>query len=259
MGKPTQAFTFRGLTMALLENISDSIYDESDVPLHQLGDMWIDQYSRRYIYSLATAAITQYKVIDAAAAVGVDAVANGATELRWNGKKYGTTNQIYKTSAGWTVGAYDGYLGIVDDGTGEGNAFLIEHNTADTLFVTWNNGDSGVTLAVADSDVEFWHPDKVLTSVANTHGPTAGVAPIAVTDAYYFWRQVRGPCFVLITAAALGAGIHIVRDDAATTAGTFRSTANADDMDDATLYGTSTSLTSATTAARGSYVILNLQ
>ncbi len=55
---------------------------------------------------------------------------------------------------------------------------------------------------------------------SNDAGATAtglGVAPIAVTDAYYFWLQTWGPCAVTVDGAATVKGVNYIFDSAAGT------------------------------------------
>ncbi len=250
--------------MAMLYSIKQKTGEQSENAVHSLGDQYIDHYGRTWVYSVASAGVTQFNSLGLTAAVGADVVTDAAAAITVKGKTYATGKQLYKSSVGWTVGTYTGYLGLLDDGTAEAaaitTAFLVEGNSADTLYVDWNNNGAAKTLAAADDDIEMFNPNSVIQFPANgqTTTPCVGVAPITVTAAYYFWRQTRGICFVLVEGADPTEGQHATVDAAGTTAGNTMAAAAGDEMDDVSIVGTLTSLSSETSGNLGAWVWLNI-
>ncbi len=250
--------------MALLKTINQGTFEQSETAIHDLGDMFIDSKARTWVYSLDDGSgLTQYNTLANTAGAGVDTVANNTVIVNRHGKDYGLTNQISDASFSSAAGDKLGWLGVVDDGTGEGSMFVVEDNSDVMGYVNWNNSvetvnsGTGVTLAVGTSDIEMFHPHHCKQAVVNEQRPIIGVTPIDVTADYYFWRQVNGPCFVLMHAANPTVGLHVVVDDAGVTAGTLRIVTD-EEVDDVQICGVVTSLSSASTAGKGAWIMLNV-
>lgn len=99
---------------------------------------------------------------------------------------------ISEASAGWTVGAYAGCYGVVDDGTGAGQVFKVMDNTTDTL-ILYPSYALTTALAVADSDITLTFPNVVdKSAVTDKVQMASGVAQVAIASGSYGWVLKQG-------------------------------------------------------------------
>ncbi len=99
---------------------------------------------------------------------------------------------ITEASAGWTVGAYAGAYGVVDDGTGVGQVFKVQDNTVDTL-ILFPSYALTTALAVGSSDITLTFPNKVDRSAITSKAQQAsGITQTAFADAEYGWVLKTG-------------------------------------------------------------------
>jgi len=189
--------------------VSQLISEISATAVFDLGDSYEDDRGK-FIYSWAGGAITQYQTLTMDTAVGVDTVTSGAAVAAYLGKKYGTHSIITDDASGFTSGAlYKGYWGVVDDSStaGEkGQGFRVADNDADNLFL---EAPLTTLLADADVDITLFNPHRVKPVVTNALNAPVGVAPVSVTDEYYFWRQVAGIATVLVAGTTNTAGLSV--------------------------------------------------
>lgn len=161
---------------------------------------------RKYIYSQAKEALVQGNILvkaNTAAHYGFDAVAtNTAAEGSY------AISQIISITAADTIvaGEYAGLDVFVDDGTGEGQLARIETNTGGaasaTIKLYLTAAMTTALTAVGNSDITILEGDRVFKALVTTQTQRViGVAPMIVTDEYYFWRQVKGNCVVLMGEA----------------------------------------------------------
>ena len=121
-----------------------------------------------------------------------------------------------QTAYGWAVGATSGYVLIttgatpaadyfadgwlcVQDGTGEAQAYPILSNTshATILYITLKPGHSVVTAWPAESELTLLKnpfDSTIVAPVTTLTACPAGVPIVPVTECYYYWSQVKGPC-----------------------------------------------------------------
>jgi len=142
-----------------------------------------------------------------------------------------------------------GVLGVID-GAGQGHSYEVDGSTAvaagTAITVTLCEP---LRFAIVAADEWTLHPNPGM-GVLETTGvtvPCVGVAHIAVTAAYYFWAQTRGPVSVLNTA---GSAIYI--NVGPTAAGSVVSISTALDIDQ-TVIGKMMDA-----AAAGDYGMVNL-
>ena len=109
----------------------------------------------------------------------------------------------------------DGWL-HVNDGTGEGHAYRIKSHpaaaTSATCAITLYDEDPIVVAFVAATTVSLTnHPGyKVIVNPAPTTGKVYGVTNMAITAAYFFWAQYKGPAAVKTDgSAALANGMPV--------------------------------------------------
>ncbi len=125
-----------------------------------------------------------------------------------------------QTAYGWAIGATsgnilittgatpaanyfkDGWL-VVNKGTGLGQCYPIATSSshATIIAVTLKSGHSVITAWPAASEVSLVKSAfraTIVAPVSTLTAPPAGVPIIAVTEAYYFWAQVKGPCAMTV-------------------------------------------------------------
>lgn len=138
-----------------------------------------------WIYVKAAGAIAAGNAVVPSTAVGVDTVSSSANNL-------GQIVYITEASAGWTVGAYAGAYGVVDDGTGVGQVFKVEDNTTDTL-ILFPAYALSTALSVADSDITLTFPNLVTKSaITDKAQQTTGIAQIAFASGEFGWVLKQG-------------------------------------------------------------------
>lgn len=138
-----------------------------------------------WIYAFAAEALKKSDVAVPVTAVGVDTVSSSANNL-------GQIIYITEASAGWTVGAYAGAYGVVDDGTGVGQVFKVEDNTADTL-ILYPAYALTTALSVVDSDITLTFPNKVeMSAISDKAQQATGIAQVAVPINSYAWLLKQG-------------------------------------------------------------------
>jgi len=127
-----------------------------------------------------------------------------------------TDNQgriVYLTRAAnsLTVGAYENGIGLVDDGTGEGQTFKIRTNNVTTLTL---QPETALTtaLAVADSDLTYLVMSQVeMAAITSTKQMCQGSNQVAFTSGDYGWALTNGdgravPGNTLVVGAGFSTG-----------------------------------------------------
>lgn len=164
------------------------IYEESVNQLYELGTM-LDLAGRQFRYAKANEALSVGTLLTAV----LDSDAEDTVTVAHG---IGTVDVTVTAASAITANQYkDGFL-IVDEGTGAGYTYRIDSHPAigsaatgtitlkDPLVVAW---------AIADTDITLWQsPYVVQESNTDQVECPMGIAPIAVTSAYYFWMQISG-------------------------------------------------------------------
>lgn len=170
-----------------------------------LGSLATTPDGASWIYVKASAAIAAGNAVIPAAEVQVETVSSSANNL-------GQIVYITEASAGWTVGAYADYYGIVDDGTGVGQVFKVMDNTADTL-ILYPSYALGTALAVATSDITLVAPNFVRKSLITDKAQQAtGISQIAFASGEFGWVLKQGTGGV-IAGEVLTADLSFVTGD----------------------------------------------
>lgn len=158
-----------------------------------------------WIYVKAAEAIGVNNVVVPDTAVGIDTVSSSANNL-------GQIVYITEASAGWTVGAYADAYGVVDDGTGVGQVFKVQDNTADTL-ILYPAYALTTALAVADSDITLTFPNLVDKSAITDEAQQAtGISQVAIASGSFAWVLKQGTGGV-IAGEALTVDLSFVTGD----------------------------------------------
>lgn len=138
-----------------------------------------------WTYVKAAEALSAYNVVVPDAEVQVETVSSSTNNL-------GQIVYITEASAGWTVGAYAGCYGVVDDGTGVGQIFKVQDNTTDTL-ILFPAYRLTTALAVANSDITLTFPNVVDKSAITSKAQQAsGITQIAFASGEYGWVLKSG-------------------------------------------------------------------
>ena len=225
--------------MALLLSLKDADGIEHDlkmahaVPIFGLGDIY-HHNGNVYKYAMATANLTAYSTLMTATVLGIDTVQDATTNGTYKGKYYGYLAQIQEAGANWSPGAFRNWKGLIDAGTGAGQVFEVEDNSAETLYL---KRSLTTALAVADSDITIFNPHRVALATASVSTPIVGIANRAINylTAPYFWMQTGGIAAVLNGATDPTAGIYSTTGD--DTAGTVTPAAATTGLEDANIVG----------------------
>jgi hypothetical protein len=177
-----------------------SVYQTETSPNFKIGTRGQTPDGRQWVYVKATDALAKGKVAIQGAIVAVDTVTSSTDAL-------GRIVYITKAAAGWTAGAYEDDLVVVDDGTGKGQSAKIKTNTADTLELYPENALT-TALSVVDSDITIVRPNHVLIAAVTSKVQGAiGIAQCAFAANDYGWLLTNGDGVVFTgSTLVVGAG-----------------------------------------------------
>lgn len=179
-----------------LQGFTQGIYKESATQNEKLGTVRYTEDGRCFAYAKAGEALAAGKMTQ-----------SSAPSANYLNKAVTISSAIGDTRVQLTFGSAvtkdqfkDGWF-HVNDADGEAHIYRVKSNNAGTSTVDVFLYDPiRVALVSATSEVTLTAnaQNGVITSLvtAQTSFPT-GVPPIAVTSAYYFWNQVKGPAACL--------------------------------------------------------------
>jgi hypothetical protein len=197
-------------------SFNQGIFDISSTQKEALGTLRITPDGRKFRYAKAGAT---------ALSAGYMGVAVAGTALHIN-RSVAAAAAIGDKSVIVTVGASavtadqykDGFLQI-NDGTGQGHNYPIDGNTA----ISAAGGDVTVSLkdpikvalvASATSEVSLIpNPWYAVTEGTTQEKLPVGVAPVAVTAAYYYWAQTGGVAICAVDGTP-AVGSYLILSDA---------------------------------------------
>lgn len=198
--------------------LTQAWYEQSAAQLYPLGARLLHHDGRVFRYASAGATLVAGDLIQSAV--------NGGTTTLQKDLTVATSSAVgayagYATVATDTIAANlftDGYY-IVSDGTaaqGCGTMYQIKsHPTSAAASIAFTFYEPiRVAITAGSSKVGLMtNPYKAVIQapITTPTGMIVGVAPIAVTSAYYFWLQTWGLANILIKTA-LTAGTAVVRD-----------------------------------------------
>ena len=176
------------------------VYQTSTTSNFKIGTRGQTPDGRQWVYVKTTDALAKGKVAIQGAVVAVDTVSSSTDAL-------GRIVYITKAAAGWTVGAYEDDLVVVDDGTGKGQTAKIKTNTADTLEL-YPETALATALAVVDSDITIVRPNHVLIAAVTSKVQGAiGIAQTAFAANDFGWLLTNGDgCVLTGSTLVVGAG-----------------------------------------------------
>lgn len=99
---------------------------------------------------------------------------------------------LSRAASSMTIGAFEDGVGLVDDGTGEGQTFKIRTNNATTLTL-YPETALTTALAVADSDLTYLSMSQVeMAAVTSKLQMCQGSVQVAFTSGDYGWALTNG-------------------------------------------------------------------
>jgi len=160
-----------------------------------------------WVYAQAGGAIAAFKVAVPNADVAVDTVSSSSDQ---QGRKV----YITEASAGWTVGAYANYWGVVDDGTGVGQRFRVSTNSNDTLTL-YPEYALSTALSVADSDITLSSgpASVVIAAITSKIQNAIGIAQASFASGDYGFLLVKGYGSVFAGEVLVKGGDYVTGDD----------------------------------------------
>lgn len=203
------------------------VLETNTVKLGELGERAVTPDGRQWRYVKANEALSLGHALTRIANSDVDTVSSSNDDA-------GNTTRITEGSAGWTVGQFENAYGLVDAGTGEGQFFKVETNSADTLQLYADYALS-TALDVSDSDivlVRAYLAEKA--AVTTLHQVPLGVAQVAFSANDFGWVLERGPGSVVAGEALTANELCTPGDD---TEGEVKNIANGETPDDISTYG----------------------
>lgn len=151
----------------------------------KLGERASTPDGREWQFVRANEALVNSNAVVPVAATAVDTVSSGTDSQ-------GRIVYITEGSAGWTVGAFEDAIGLVDDGTGEGQTFKIRTNSADTLTL-YPETALATALNVSDSDITIRGMSQVEKSAVTSMVQLCqGSVQIGFASAEYGWALTNG-------------------------------------------------------------------
>jgi hypothetical protein len=151
----------------------------------KLGQRASTPDGREWVFVQAMEALTNSSVVVPDAVTAADTVSSST-----DGQ--GRIVYITEASAGWTVGAFEDAIGVVDDGTGKGQTFKIRTNSADTLTL-YPETALTTALSVVDSDITIRQMANVdMAAVTSMVQSAVGANQVAFANADYGWALTNG-------------------------------------------------------------------
>jgi hypothetical protein len=203
------------------------VLEESEQPQCGLGDRAQTPDGRQWVYAEANEGLDLSNATTRTANSNVDTVVSSTD---------GDGDAIYvlQASAGWTVSQFINAYGLVDSGTGKGQFFKIENNTADTLRL-YKDYALSTALVVSDSDIVIVRPHLAeKTAVSTLHQIPIGVVQVAFTSGYFGWHLERGVGVVYAGAALVANELCTPGDN---TEGRVITVGSGETADDASYFG----------------------
>lgn len=163
-----------------------------------------------WVYAKAAGSIGQFKVAIPNSAVGVDTVASSTDQQ-------GRAVYITEASAGWTVGAYANYWGVVDDGTGVGQRFRVATNSTDTLTLYPEYALTTALTVAGSSDITLFPEEAstVIAAITSKIQNSIGICQTnsGVSSGDYYWLLTKGNGAVFAGEVLTVGGSYVTGDD----------------------------------------------
>ena len=152
----------------------------------KVGQTAVTPDGNTWVYGKAGGAIAAFKVAIPNADVAFDTASSSSDNQ---------DRRVYITeaSAGWTVGAYANYWGVVDDGTGVGQRFRVQTNSTDTLTL-YPEYALSTALSVSDSDITLsaGPASVIIAAITSKIQNSIGIAQTAFASGEYGYLLTKG-------------------------------------------------------------------
>lgn len=186
-----------------LRGFAQGLYEISATKKEKLGTLRIDQYGRKFRYCKANAssALSAGK-LGVAASMNAGFVNEAMAAIATVG-----TKMLELTVAGGAAISENDLVGgqfQVNDATGEGQAYVIDSNTAigasgTSITITL---EEGIKVALTtSSEITLVHAPQLGVQESTTMYVPVGVPLVAVTVSYYYWAQTGGLGICLMDGA----------------------------------------------------------
>ena len=178
------------------QGFAQGIYQQSSVQMHDLDTVRYLSDGRAFAYAQAGAvALAAGKMT-----MGASPDSNANDETLAASAAIGATVLSVTFGGAVTANVYkDGWIWPNDD-TGEGSLYQVKSHAAGTTAVQVYLKDPVRVAMTAGATTISAIANRQAGVLLGTHALTsapAGIPPIAVTEAYYFWNQVKGPAVCL--------------------------------------------------------------
>lgn len=181
---------------------SQGIYAISATQKEELGTLRVLADGRMFRYAKAGASALAAGKMGIAPAIAAD-VTNEACASAHAIGDYVVEETITAAVAAYAENFFQGGFLQVNDATGEGHQYKIQSSTAvaisGTSIALTLEDPIRVALVAATSEFTLAQsPWQGVTESTTEESLPVGVAPVAVTAAYYYWAQTHGPALVLV-------------------------------------------------------------
>lgn len=182
-----------------MTELVQGLYDESSVAQHKLGELYVDEWGRkfRYVQAGGSALVTGNLLQEPAENTDFRSMVCAATAA------IGATSvQVTLGSTATTANQFEGGDLVVESSTGIGQAFkIVRHSVTDAAGTATFYLDRplkiGITVTSTQISVRKNSYDGVIAFPTTPTGAPVGVALYAMTAAYYGWVQSGGDVPVL--------------------------------------------------------------
>ena len=180
------------------QGFAQGIYQQSSTQMHDLDTVRYLSDGRAFAYAQAGATALAVAKLTCSEAPSATAnretvAANAAVGASVLSISFGGEKAADLFKDGWIYDCLAGDLYQVKShaiGTTEVQVYLKEK-----LRIAWTTSSKATVIRNRQK--------QVIISPTTLTSPPAGIPPIAVTAAYYFWNQVKGPAVCLIAGAAV--------------------------------------------------------
>jgi hypothetical protein len=184
------------------------VFAESSSKKEEVGTLRILRDGRKFRYAKAGASALAAGKINTAPDVAA-AVMNETVTAAWAIGAMTITETVTAPGSDVAEDFYAGGYLQVNDVTGEGHQYKIQHSTAVAAAGTSITLHLTESIRVATTTSSQFtivaNPQMAVVETATKNKLVTGVCPMVVTAAYYFWNQTGGPALVLAgDTAAVG-------------------------------------------------------
>ncbi len=201
----------------------EKVAQSTKIGNHPLGKKMILPDGREFVHAQASAALVSGVIVGTIAGLAAHGAVSASGLVASATATYNlagaTVAHVACVGAVATLDQYEGGLLNVQKSAGLGHTYKIASNKAaastgadleiglelsDPIKVAWAAGSTAVSLRKSPfKDATVW-------STSAAVAPPIGVTPVAVSAAFYFWAQRKGPASVRTSATTITDGTPVV-------------------------------------------------